>query len=202
MSAEIKRCLVKLAAYYEKELKEEQIQIYSEQLTQNLNESECGLACRLYINDPKNEFFPRPVSKLIALIKTPVSAEDVGQNLSSKLMEAERRYGIHWTEGFFQDGKMVYQGKAMAFDSWRNAALSVFGQTGLQIVDRYGGWKEFCMNVYESPDGVVRAQIKNLSISLNNIHAKTGSYDSILDPKPSIGLTQASNILNFERKDE
>jgi predicted Zn-dependent protease len=191
---------VKLAAYYEKQLSAEQVNIYSEQLSQNLTDVECAYACRLYINDPKNEFFPRPVSKLIALIKSPVSAEDIGQNVSSKLLEAERSFGIHWADGHFQNGRAVYQGKDCAYESWRHAALSVFGATGLQVVDRYGGWKEFCMNVYESPDGVVRAQIKNLAIALNNIATKTGSYDSILDPRLNSGLTSAGNILNFERK--
>lgn len=201
MRPAIKLHLVKLAAYYEKTLSPEQIQIYSEQLAQNLTDSECFQACRLYVDDPKNEFFPRPVSKLIALIKTPVAREDVAQNVSSLLMAAERKYGVHWAEGFFQENEIVYEGKDMAYRTWRAAALSVFGKTGLAVVDRYGGWKNFCLNIYESPDGVVRAQIKGLAQSLETIVHKTGSYDSLPLGSRVEGLTQANNVLDFKKKD-
>lgn len=179
MSQVIKVELIKLAAYYEKILTDEQLSIYSEQLNQALSEVECAQACRLYINDPKNEFFPRPVSKLIALIQAPLSNEDVAQNVSSLLMQAERKFGVHWTEGHLQAGETIFAGKDISYRSWRDAAKSMFGETGLQIVDRYGGWKEFCVNVYDSPDGVVRAQIKNLAASLQNTKQRTGSFDAL-----------------------
>jgi len=199
---DFKLAIIKLAAYYEKDLSDEQILMYSEQLSGSLNIEELKAAIKFYIDDPKNEFFPRPVSKLISIIKSPVSAEDVSQNISSLLMAAEKKYGVHWASGFMQDGEIVYQGKDCAFQNWRHAAVSVFGPTGLQVVDRYGGWKEFCVNIYESPDGVVRAQVKNLATSLQNIMTKTGSYD-YLDSKPSSpGLTHVSKLLSFSKTDK
>lgn len=179
MSSAIKTSIIKLAAYYEKNLTDEQILIYSNQISENLTDDECAIACKLYINDPKNEFFPRPVSKLIALIRTPLSTEDVSQNITSLLLQAERKFGIHWDEGYFQGGETIFKGKDISYTTWKAAAISVFGETGLKLVDRYGGWKEFCINLYESPDGVVRAQISKAITSLQNTIQKTGDYDAL-----------------------
>ncbi len=67
---EIKILLVKLAAYYEKTLTDEQIQMYSAQLYDNgMNGENLTEACRIYVNNPTNEFFPRPISKLMVLVK-------------------------------------------------------------------------------------------------------------------------------------
>lgn len=194
----IKVSLIKLASYYEKVLSDEQIQIYSEQLSQNLTDDECLVACRKYIDDPKNEFFPRPISKLIALIKSPISNDDMSQNISSLLMEAERKYGVHWSEGYYQSGETIYKGKDVSHKTWQEAALSIFGPVGLKVVDRYGGWKNFCINIYESPDGVIRAQIKNLVGSLQNISQKTGSFEGALLEMNTRNTDSRSNkILDF-----
>ena len=196
MSTAIKTHLVKLAAYYEKNLSDEQIMIYSNQITENLTDDECAWACKLYISDPKNEFFPKPVSKLIALIRTPLSSEDVSQNITSLLLQAERKYGIHWSEGYFQGGETIYQGKDISYKTWRAAAISVFGETGLKLVDRYGGWKEFCINVYDSPDGVVRAQVAKAITSLQNTIQKTGDYDAL--PQGNGGAKVIQLMQNFK----
>ena len=194
----IKINLVKLASYYEKTLTPEQIAIYSEQLSESLTDAEASLACKLYINDPNNEFFPRPVSKLIYLVKKPVSSEDMAQNITSLLMEAERKYGVHWAEGFFQDGEKIYQGKDICYKNWADAALSVFGEVGLTAVNRYGGWVNLCQTIYDSPDGVVRAQFRGLTTSLQNIKEKTGSYDSL----PSIGRRDPDLQISDSRNEQ
>lgn len=199
MQIEIMSHLVKLAAYYEKTLTDEQVEIYSNQIMESLTSDECAHACKLYINDPKNEFFPRPVSKLITLIKSPISNEDISQNISSMLIEAEKRFGPHWDEGCCQEGQMIFRGKDCAYTNWRHAALSVFGEVGLKVVDRYGGWKDFCINIYESPDGVIRAQIKNLATSLQNTIQKTGSFDYLPTREPPKGLTSTGDIMKFLR---
>ena len=192
-----KLAIIKLAAYFEKNLSDEQIVMYAEQLSRSLTIQEVQLACVRYVDDAKNEYFPRPVSKLVSLVKTPVSNEDISQNVSSLILAAERKYGVHWGEGFFQNGEPVYQGKEFVHSTWTEAAASVFGEIGLKVVDRYGGWKNLCLNIYESPDGVIRAQIKNLTNSLQNIVQKTGSFDVITGGQ-SVGLTQMAKVLEFK----
>lgn len=198
MSSAIKTSIIKLAAYYEKILSDEQILIYSNQISENLTDDECAIACKLYINDQKNEFFPRPVSKLIALIRTPLSTEDVSQNITSLLLQAERKYGIHWSEGYFQNGETIFKGKEISHTTWEAAAISVFGSTGLKLVDRYGGWKEFCINVYESPDGVVRAQTSKAITSLQNTIQKTGDYDALPQGQGAQVIQLLKNVKTIE----
>ncbi len=194
----IKINLVKLAAYYEKTLTPEQILIYSNQLSENLTDVECDLACKLYINNPANEFFPRPVSKLIYLVKKPVSHEDMAQNITSLLLEAERKFGCHWAEGHFVGGECVFQGKEMNYGTFAEAALSVFGEVALTVVNRYGGWKAFCEVIYQSPDGVIRAQVAKLTTSLQNIKEKTGSYGApSLTHAAPVQIEQVSNVINL-----
>ncbi len=198
MTDSIPETLIKLAAYYEKKLSDEQIEMYSAQLSEHLTELEAALACKKYIDNPGNEFFPRPVSKLIYLVKKPVSNEDMAQNITGLLMEAVRAYGPHWASGHSQNGEMVYAGKDQAYTTWENAALSVFGRVGVVAVQRYGGWLNFCQNVYESPEGVVRAQTKNLLTSLQNIKEQTGSYASLPYHKEQIGpVSDVSNLISI-----
>ena len=198
MSGEHKVALLGLAAYYDKPLTDQQLIMYSDQVSRLLSVDEMKLAAKLYIDDPKNEFFPRPVSKLIELIRKPVSTEDLSQNTTSLLMQAERKYGVHWSEGHFQGGETVYQGKDISYRSWSEAALSVFGEVGLRVVDRYGGWKNFCINVYESPDGVVRAQVTKLAVALQNSREKTGTFDALPNySKQNQGLSSMGQIINI-----
>ena len=89
MSLESKKILlVKLASYYEKQLSVEQIQMYSGQLEEFLTDEECSLACKKYIDNSTNEIFPRPISKLIALIKKPITTEDESLDVVSKITDA------------------------------------------------------------------------------------------------------------------
>lgn len=194
----ISTLIIKLAAYYEKILTDDQVEIYANQLAESLTPEETALACKKYIDNPANEFFPRPVSKLIYLVKKPVSNEDMAQNITGLLMAAVRAYGPHWASGHAQSGEMIYAGKDQAYKTWENAALSVFGQVGLVAVQRYGGWLNFCQNVYESPEGVVRAQVKNLTTSLQNIKEQTGSYASLPYHSEQIGpVSDVSNLISI-----
>lgn len=199
MRPSIKSDLVKLAAYYEKTLSPEQIAIYSEQLAQNLTDQECSMACRLYINDPNNEWFPKPVSKLIALIKKPVSIEDTATLIASLIIATSREFdfGSGWAEGFFQAGERVFKGKDCLYTRWDYAALSKLGEMGLGVVKAFGNWESVCRFVLESPEGVARAQLSKLAVSIQNVDQKTCELRSITGGRSSGELTQASNVLEF-----
>ncbi len=202
MSSEFKVALLGLAAYYDKPLTDQQIIMYSDQVSRLLSVDEMKLAAKLYIDDPKNEFFPRPVSKLVELIRKPVSTEDLSQNVVSLLLQAERKFGVHWTDGYFQGGETLFTGKQYSYRTWAEAAISFFGEVGLQIVDRYGGWKNFCMTIYESPDGVIRAQVKNLTTSLQNSKERVGNFDALPNySRSNNGLTSMGQLIEM-RKNE
>lgn len=117
--------LVKLAAYYEKTLTDDQIEIYSEQLFEHLTNQELSIACKKYIENAANEFFPRPVSKLIALIKKPIDENDQAVQAASLVLEAVSRFG------------------------WPNEAeaMDFIGPLGKMAVKRFCGWIYVCENL-------------------------------------------------------
>lgn len=203
---EIKKALVMLAAYYEKVLSPEQIEIYSNQLSESLTPEEVKVACKLYIDEPKNEFFPRPVSKLIQLVKKPVTNEDQAANIASEIMNAYVNHGYRWntpTHGYIKrdDGVIelgqYFKGKDTNYFQWDHAALSVFGPVGLEVVNRYGGWTSFCEIAKETLDGVIRAQIKTLALSLMNTHERTGSFGLSLSPSQPVPLVSGQNLIQL-----
>jgi hypothetical protein len=208
MNPEIKKALVMLAAYYEKVLSSEQLEVYTNQLAENLTPQEMNLACKMYIAEPTNEFFPRPVSKLIHLIKKPVSNEDQATQIAALLIKAVVDHGYRWNVGSWcictldgvKDCRKTFQGKDTIYLEWEHAALSVFGRVGLTIVNRYGGWERFCENVNSSHDGVIRAQIKNLATSLLNTVEKTGSFEVPLSLNPSKESVLIGNVLEMKIK--
>lgn len=187
--------IIKLAAYYEKILTDDQVRMYAEDLS-SLSVEETALACKLYRSNPKNEFFPRPMAKLVEAVRNPISTEDLGQNLTSVMIEAVSKYGHHWDSGFFQGGEIIYSGKNCAFRDWRHAAISVFGDVGLKLVDRQGGWKNFCELVHESPDGVIRKQISSLASTIQKTNNVIGNTDAVLSL-----TSETSNVLPFTIKE-
>lgn len=120
-----KSLVVKLAAYYEKTLSDEQIQMYSAQLEEYLTDEECSIACKKYIDNSANEFFPRPISKLIAIIKKPISIEDDSLDLVTRITDSVSKYG--WI-GF-------------------NEAQAYIGPRGWEVVRRIGGWQYLCQEL-------------------------------------------------------
>jgi len=123
-----KSILVKLAAYYEKTLTDEQIQMYGDQLEEFLTDEECSIACKKYIDNQLNEFFPRPISKLIYLIKKPISIEDDSIDIVTRITDAVAKYG--WSN--FSD------------------AQAHIGTRGWEVVKRIGGWQYLCQELGQS----------------------------------------------------
>lgn len=167
-----KIALLKLAAYYEKALTDEQIRIYSEQLSQSLTELEVAQSISMYVDNPENEFFPRPVSKLIALIKRPIAKDDQAQNLADLLRMAISKHGQHWEDGHFMGGERVYAGRTCSYPHWSWAAVSEFGGVGLEIVKRNGGWMNFCNSYFTQPEGVFKKQLRDAASTVIELSEK------------------------------
>lgn len=193
-----KKSLLKLAAYYGHDLTPAQLDVYAEQLSRHLVESELNDAMVLYIDEPSNEFFPRPVSKLIALVKKPVDNKDQAQNVLNLIKKAVVSHQSSWVEGYFsrydenrEPVWIYYNEKQEPFASWRDAARSEIGDLGLLIIDRLGGWKHVCERFDQEPEGVVTGQlVKNIE-SIINI-AEVGK----LEDKPALP-GQTNNVLKL-----
>lgn len=189
-----KLSILELAAYYEKSLTDQQVKIYSEQLAEALTADEAMRAVKLYYNNPENEFFPRPVSKLIALIKKPIENKDQTQNVLNLIKKAVNHHQSTWVQGYF-DGyddnraakHLFYNNQNQAFGSWQEAAESELGTLGVTVVERLGGWVRVCSRYNEEPEGVVTGQlIKNIEAIMNI--AEVGA----LEQKPSLPAPNSS----------
>lgn len=189
-----KLSILELAAYYEKSLTDQQVKIYSEQLAEALTADEAMRAVKLYYNNPENEFFPRPVSKLIALIKKPIENKDQTQNVLNLIKKAVVKYQSSWVDGYFDrydDNRIavwVYYGAGGAtFDSWRAAAASELGDLGVAVIERLGGWNQVCQRFNQEPEGVVTGQLTKNIEAIMNI-AEVGE----LEQKPSLPAPNSS----------
>lgn len=188
--------VIKLAAYYEKVFSDEQISMYTEDL-EALTDEETVLACRLYRQNGANTFFPRPVAKLVELIKKPVSNEDQAQLIVSSIFQMFKKHGESWSDGSYttvnSEFANYFKGRDFLHKSFDEAVLSEIGPNGLMVVQKFGGWRSVCNNIFESPEGVVRAQLHKLATASLNLYEKTGAFDLLQAPK--------NNVLEFKIKE-
>lgn len=173
----MKKLLLKLAAYYGHDLTAAQLDIYADQLSRHLNEVELAQAMNLYIDEPSNEFFPRPISKLIALVKAPVSQSDVAQQAAALIKQAVIDKQSAWTQGYYWgrhpetgDHVFYFEGRNQNFWTWREAAENYLGSLGLAMVDHMGGWHKVCERFNESPDTVVWPQLLKSGEAIQSIY--------------------------------
>lgn len=194
------KLLIKLAAYYGYDLTKTQLEVYADQLSRYLSETELNQAMKKYIDDPQNEFFPKPVSKLIALIRKPIDNKDQAQNVVNLIKQAVVNHQSPWVDGYFdgwnQDGtpkKVFYNKNHQEFETWRAAAASEIGELGLTMVEQLGGWKRVCERFNAEPEGVVIGQLVKNAESIMNIAeaGKLGEAPALPSlEKPLLNLVQ------------
>lgn len=166
MNPAYKVSLLNLSAYYDKVLTDQQIKIYADQLAEFLTPEELTAAVKIYINDPQNEFFPRPISKLIALIKEPLKPIDLTQQAAGLIKQAVVQKQSAWPVGYFWgkhpdsgEDLFYFEGKTKTFLTWREAAEDYFGSLGLAMIDHLGGWQRVCEMFNTTQESVVWAQL-------------------------------------------
>lgn len=133
--------LLELAMFYEKVLSDDQVQLYGKYLYEKLTVQELDQAIRLYFDNPQNEFFPQPISKLVALIKNPIQDQDMANEVASKLCSALSKYGP---------------------DSWERAR-DYIGELGWLVASKLGGWSYLCQTLTNSEMQIFRAQARDLA---------------------------------------
>jgi hypothetical protein len=190
--------VVQLAAYYEKTLSDDQVKMYVEDLG-DLTDEETSTACKIYRSIPENTYFPRPMAKLVQLIKKPISTEDSAEDIASLMLKAVSDFGHTWADGTFRaDYGFVFKGRDVQYLCWEYAAETVFGKEAVEIARRYGGWKQFCLTVNDSPDGVIRAQIARLAKSLINNNEVISNFN-LLEKKQRQQLSMPTNLFPLRK---
>lgn len=154
--SEYKIKILELAAFYEKTLTDEQVRVYSEFLAVRLTTHELVQAIALYCDDPKNEFFPRPVSKLVALIKEPIDDDSTAREVAARIVAAIPKFG--WCN--------------------QEAAKNFVGEIGWAVIEKQGGWPYLCEHYgVDIQMSAFQAQVRDLAKS--QIHlAKRGLADT------------------------
>ena len=157
MKTEYVKIVFALGEYYGKQLTENQLEMYSEDLM-NLTPEELVFAIKAYRQNPDNKFFPLP-GQLIGIIKPPMTATDEANEVASAILNSI--------------GKDGHTNPERAKDRMGNLAW--------EVVQRMGGWLHLCETVSPQNEGMFRAQIRGLSETVSK-KAKLGT----LDQKPAL----------------
>lgn len=167
---QISEIIFALGEYYDKNLTQNQIAMYVEDLI-DLDATQLVEAIKRYRLDPKNDRFPLPV-KLKAMIGQAVSPDDAARDASSRIIAAVAKYG------------------------WNNPdrARDYVGELGWEIVKRQGGWMNLCESLTYDNQGMLQAQWRELAVSVQRSGTRTR------DTGPSLPSPEDSKkLLSFMR---
>ncbi len=119
----LKKLIVAYSAYYNRELSDDVIKMYIEDLSE-FDLTEIVDAFKKYRNDAKNRqmFLPAQIKEIISPI---VEKKDLAISTALRVKEAIYKYG--WSN--------------------ENEAKIFIGPAGWKMIDRFGGWKYVCENL-------------------------------------------------------
>ena len=134
--------LVGLAEYYKISLTENQLAMYANDL-ETLELEELSHAVKKYRVNPDHKFFPLP-AQLIAEVNPHMNPIDDARDVSNLIITAISKHG--------------YTNPEMA--------ENYIGTLGWEIVRRFGGWKHICENTMNNDLGMLRAQLRDFSMTI------------------------------------
>jgi hypothetical protein len=147
--SQIKKILVALGVYYNKELSSELFEMYAEDL-EDLSLEEILLAVKLIRKDPSKRFFPLP-----AEIREKVLGNEQQEavNAAGRIVEAMAKYGYTNPE----------------------KAKEYMGDLSWAIVKREGGWQSLCERTKNDELPILKAQWREMAkaIKTENINKKS-----------------------------
>lgn len=138
---EMKKLIVNLAAYYEKDLSAVQIGMYADQLYRLMSLGDLIVAIKRYCDDPNNEFFPRPISKLAGFIQPKTDDDADAKEAAGRIIAAVPKFG------------------------WNNELLAKtsIGPLGWKVVELQGGWRAVCEVMNDRNITSLQAQYRDLA---------------------------------------
>lgn len=132
----IQAMLLLLAEYFQKQLTQNQLRMYAEDLEEYGHEA-VGHAIKKFKADKANKFYPLP-AHLIEIMQPAVNPDHEAVEVMNRI----------WT--------------AIAQHGWPNPkpAREYIGELGWAVVERYGGWKNICQEANDSDGGIMKAQLR------------------------------------------
>jgi hypothetical protein len=141
----LKKALVLTAAYYSKDLTEQLLELYVEDiLSYGIEEERILIAINNYRKDPKNRIFPLPAQLMELFVEKRALIEpiDLGRDISIRIVGAVSKYGY------------TSPGEAKTY----------IGKIGWEIVNRYGGWDYVCKNLGVTLDvGIFQSNVREVA---------------------------------------
>lgn len=154
MITELKKLIVQLAAYYEKDLSDEQIVLYANDLASLLSFDEALTAAAAYRRDPENTFFPRPISKLVKYARPERPDSDAALEVAASIIKCVKRHG-------YPNG---------------TEARAEMGEVGWAVVQAFGGWATICEIMNDKNIPTYTAQFRELA-KAKIADARAGRFD-------------------------
>lgn len=127
------------AAYYGKQVEDTVVKMYAKE-TQHLNEASLRSALKAHKMSNQGHFFPLPCVLLKHLESTPANNPDL---VVSNIYQAIRDYG-------YPNGDKAQ--RALSTIEWNT-------------VSAMGGWYTLCTNPNQTPDSIIRSQMKGAAES-------------------------------------
>ena len=155
-------------------LSKEVVAIYDQELS-TLGYDRASFALESIIKTRRSrDSFPS-IAEIREVIEPKVEPRCQAVDVAARILGAVRKHGLYWTSGFTSSGQRYFRGaETRLLPTWRAAAESEFGELGLMIVSRMGGWTATCEFSENSDPTVFQAQLRDLSISIQN-QAKAGT---------------------------
>lgn len=181
MSKAIKREIILTAAYYGRELFDDVVNMYCDDL-EEYSEHVVIEAYKEYRRNPKNKFMPLP-AQIIEIIDPVETTESQAVESSARIFSAVTRFG-HNNVG---------------------PAREYIGELGWEVVRLYGGWGRLCENLTPGQIPILQAQFREIAKSVYNKNIRGDSMEigpSL--PSPIIDLLKKNSIeeklLEFKKK--
>lgn len=153
---EYKQGLLWLAAFYTYKIPQEQLTPFANWLAVRMSIDELMFAVNRYAEDPKNEYFPRPISKLMGYRRPTLSDDDMSVDIATRILGAVRKFG-HTGYG---------------------EAKTYMGEVGQLAVERMGGWFHLCHSLNSENQNMMFAQFRTIAKSLLS-QAHLGLIDTV-----------------------
>jgi hypothetical protein len=132
--------LIELAFFYGHDATDDQIRVWAQFLVERITLDQLNIAIKAYCEDSSNEWFPRPMAKLVDLIHPKVNADSQAKLIAGRVVEAVSKFG------------------------WINSqkAKEFIGPKGWAAVKAYGDWSYICENLGVNISmGQFQAQIRD-----------------------------------------
>jgi len=175
-SQQIKALLIQMAEYYDKQLSEPQLKMYTSDLGRYPAEA-LSRAFEVYRNDPKNFRFPLP-GQLIAILNPKTDDRDDAIDIARRLQEAAATHHSYWDFPKYNGGPAYYESNKGKFHTFHEAAVSQVGELGAEVIRRFGGWKRFYESYLETDRGQFHAQLREMVESTIK-RARAGSLQTL-----------------------